>query len=698
MKDLEPYICLFENCSEPQQLYRDRTSWLSHMRNHAVKWTCSLRTHKPQTFDTEGLYDQHMQSDHTGRFPPSQLAALKKRSQRPSTSLFDECPLCKKGYYAQSQMDSSTKLNPHQSAATIAHTQTRLQKHLTFELQRMALYCIPHLEGDEESISSEDPDNRRIHESTIDKVPSITFGDMDTSTDDYLLDEYANILSETTEVPSSEMTSITDWEFVSQQKWEKFPDHAKDPRLERLVRKCQIEALMAIGKASDPDLPCRLGILERNKDFYGRESLLAELSQKLCSKGNPPMSCSSMNIVALQGTSGVGKTQTALEFVHRNAHNFDAVFWCHADEINKLSTDYDRIAINLGLVPEASGDSRDQALTRVLVKEWLEDPLKSYDENKAPERASWLLILDNMTNGTQNAVLSKFFPTRGTSGSILITCPDESAAANFETIKVSPFTPDEAAGFLTKLTKKRDSPEERHFGSIIGRRVGGSPHELTLVARIINEKIYTFAEIEAQSESDSQKAVLQLNLNDLKAESDQLLFSKWALDVLEDGLGLLDVLSMFDPDGVPERLLIVSNYPGVMKDYPHTFEDYQDARSELIGYSLITRDRENECLHVHRSVQKAARSRMSFDRYCSVFYTCVSLLNKAYPSLPFTWRHSVSHWPEIQQLFDHIVRLREFSRPIKVTSHNIVGAFEYAKLCAEVGWYVISTLSSLVYH
>jgi len=451
---------------------------------------------------------------------------------------------------------------------------------------------------------------------------------------------------------------------------------------------------MAAGKASDPDLPCRLGILKRNKDFYGRESLLAELSQKLCPRGSsqdgyPQTSSSSLNLVVLQGTSGIGKTQTALEFVHRNVDNFDAVFWCHADEISKLSTDFDRIAIKLGLVPEASGDSRDQVLTRGLVKEWLQDPFKSYGENRASEHASWLLVLDNITNGTKSEVLSKFVPTRATRGAILITCPDEWTLANFETVKVSPFTPDEAAGFLSKLTKFGDSPEKRHFGTIIGRRVGGSPHELTLVARIINEKIYTFAEIEAQSERDSQKAVLELNLNDLKADSDQFLFSKWALDVLEDGLGLLDVLSMFDPDGVPERLLSASNSPGLIEDYPRTSEDYQEARSELIGYSLITRDRESECLHVHRSVQKAARSRMTFDRYCSVFYTCVSLMNKAYPPLPFTWRHSVSHWRKIQQLFDHIVRLREFARPIKVTSCNITGTFEYAKLCAEVGWYVI---------
>jgi hypothetical protein len=644
-----------------------------------------------------------MQSDHTGVFPPSQLATLKRRSQRPSTSLFDECPLCKKAYYALPQTDSSAKVNPNQSSAAVAYAQARLQKHITLELQRMALYCIPFHEGDEGSISSEDPENRRIDESTLDKVPSITFGDVDTSTDDSFLEEYANILSEIIEVPPSEMTSITDWEFVSQKKWESYPSYDKDRSLERLVRRFQIEALMALGKASDPELPCRLGILERNKDFYGRELLLAELSQKLCPTGNSqddasPKSCSSMNIVVLQGTSGVGKTQTALEFVHRNVHNFDAVFWCHADEINKLSTDYDRIAIKLGLVPEASGDSRDQMLTRVLVKEWLEDPLKSYDENKVSEHASWLLVLDNITNGTKTEVLSKFLPVKATRGAILITCPDEWTSENFEVIQVSPFTPDEAAGFLSKLTKKGDSPEERILGTIIGRRVGGSPHELTLVARIINEKIYTFAEIEAQSERDSQKAVLQLNLNDLKAESDQLLFSKWALDVLEDGIGLLDVLSLFDPDGVPERLLAISNGSGIMEDYPHTSEDYQDARSELIGYSLITRDRESECIHVHRSVQKAARSRMTFDRHCSVFYTCVALLNKAYPSLPFTWRHSVSHWREIQQLFDHIVRLREFSRPIKVTSSNIVGSFEYAKLCAEVGWYVVSTyLLHLVY-
>lgn len=685
MKDLEPWVCLFEQCSEPHKLFRDRNSWVSHMKNHACQWQCTLPGHPLQRFAIEESYDKHMDSAHPD-FSTAQLSALKQWNLKPSAILFRSCPICSEPYVTE---DEESQLS------NVLLIQRRLQSHITRHLLRMAFHCIPFRDDDEDSVSSEPEEtNRRVAESTVNKVPSVAYGDMDPSTDSFLLEEYADILSQPQpELSPSDMVDAEDWEFVRRQSLKPYPGHAEDPRLESFVRKYQIQELIDAGKASDPTLPCYIVPLDRNKVFYGRDDLLIWLSQKLCPADNesgqphgpkPTL----MNTIILRGAGGIGKTQVALEFVYRNMKKFDAVFWCHADDTGKLSADFDKIAIQLGLVPDASGDSRDQTLTRELVKGWLENPKKSYDESttKADEIASWLLILDDVS---KPEALLDYIPAGASHGSILITLPEHMqwTTPNAETVLVDPFKPDEAAGFLSKLTKRGESLHEQQFGSVIGRRVGGSPHELTFLARIIKEKNYTFEEfIQVQTERENMEAVLSLNLHDLRVEKDNFMFSSWALDVLEVGKELLDILSMFDSDGVPERLLTAWSDGAIIPGYPQNIEDYKEARNELLDYSLITQDKSTGSLLVHRRVQDAARRRMTTEVYLSVFYTCVALLNKCYPRQPFTWRHSVVNWPQIQQLYPHIIRLREHARPIEIVTANRVGDYQYARLCAEVAW------------
>lgn len=644
-----------------------------------------------QRFSAENSYDKHIATAHAG-FTTTQLAGLKRMSLRPSAILFRSCPICLEQYLPEDEQPQ-----PGQSGGyNILHIQRRLQSHISRHLLRVAFHCIPFRDDDEESVSSEpEESNRRVAESTVDKVPSVAYGDMDPSTDIILLEEYADILSQApTELPPCDMDSAHDWEYVLNLQAKPYEGHAEDRRLEGFIRQFQIKALIDAGKPSDPRLPCRLIPLDQNKDFHGREDLLMRLSQKLCPPEDVVGSVcdsapASTKTIILGGAGGIGKTQTALEFVHRNKKRFDAVFWCHGDDIGKLSTDFDKIAIRLGLVADASGDSRDQTLTRELVKGWLENPKKTYDENSSTAQglASWLLVLDDVSKPD---ALREFIPAETAPGSVLITLPEpvQWSIPNSETEIVEPFTPDEAAAFLSKLTKRGESSHEQQFGSVIGRRVGGSPHELTFLARIIKEKNYSFEElIQAQTERETQQAVLSLNLHDLKVDKDDFMFSSWALDVVEEyGKGLLDVLSMFDSDGVPERLLTAWSDSGIMQEYPQTIEDYKDARVELLDYSLVSQNRSTGNLLVYRRVQDAARRRMTPERYLSVFYTCVALLNKSYPRQKFTWRHSVIHWPQIQQLFPHIIRLREHARPVKVMIENRAGDYQYARLCAEVAW------------
>ncbi|PMD20214.1 hypothetical protein NA56DRAFT_574238, partial [Hyaloscypha hepaticicola] len=95
LNDLEPYVCLFEDCNDAHRLFRDRAAWLSHMQEtHTKQWTCTAAGHKPCVFETEQDFEHHMRVDHAASFKESQLPWYKKRSQGPAASTFSACPLC----------------------------------------------------------------------------------------------------------------------------------------------------------------------------------------------------------------------------------------------------------------------------------------------------------------------------------------------------------------------------------------------------------------------------------------------------------------------------------------------------------------------------------------------------------------------------------------------------------------------------
>ncbi|KAH8742706.1 hypothetical protein F5883DRAFT_513040, partial [Diaporthe sp. PMI_573] len=92
--DLDAYVCLFDECDKPEELYRHSSDWLQHMRGHTLRWRCNAKSHGTQTFLTEDLYLEHMRNAHAGSFTEPQLRALSERNGRPLGPMFTLCPIC----------------------------------------------------------------------------------------------------------------------------------------------------------------------------------------------------------------------------------------------------------------------------------------------------------------------------------------------------------------------------------------------------------------------------------------------------------------------------------------------------------------------------------------------------------------------------------------------------------------------------
>lgn len=117
----------------------------------------------------------------------------------------------------------------------------------------------------------------------------------------------------------------------------------------------------------------------RNKDFVGRESILAELLERIL-PGAEPDDCQR---TAIEGLGGVGKTQIALEaaFRVREKHADCSVFWVPAVDVGSFENAYREIGREL----KVKGIDEDKADVKALIKAAL----------SRENAGRWLLIVDN---------------------------------------------------------------------------------------------------------------------------------------------------------------------------------------------------------------------------------------------------------------------------------------------------------------
>ncbi|KAF2816920.1 TPR-like protein [Mytilinidion resinicola] len=445
---------------------------------------------------------------------------------------------------------------------------------------------------------------------------------------------------------------------------------------------------------SEVRFPCHLMPFGRNRSFFGRKKELTDIENALC-PARPeegPEEYSLLRTFAITGAGGMGKSQLATEFVCNNKSLFDAVFWVHADEQSKLSEDFSSIALALGLVGQDSPEATDHVLTRERVKMWLAHPLKGQstknrrdsrrDSNEEGPLASWLLVYDG---ADRPELLNVFWPLGG-SGSILITSRDPLPWT--ASLDLKPFSPEDGAGFLLKTTKRGASKEDEEDAITISKRLGGLPLALTQMARFITNSNLTFSDfIRAYNEREKKEAMFKFQVDGPNAQANygHNLASVWALENLREGKALLDVISMLDPDSIPEHILTSFADTVNLKEYPKSIKAYSVARTELIQSSIVGGNARTQTLFIHRLVQDVARLRMSRSQYRETFDAAVRLISSVWPYQPFTWRHSISRWSKCADLYPHIIRLRELSKPFSPDPDNVAGDFEYAKLLMDAG-------------
>ncbi|KAK0764929.1 hypothetical protein N5P37_002401 [Trichoderma harzianum] len=103
--DLDSYVCLFEGCESPEEVYSHSSTWLKHMSSHYMRWRCVSKSHAEFQSITKSEYVDHMKVVHPGKFTDAQLNILAIRNARPAITMFKPCPLCGKKEFDGNRAD-----------------------------------------------------------------------------------------------------------------------------------------------------------------------------------------------------------------------------------------------------------------------------------------------------------------------------------------------------------------------------------------------------------------------------------------------------------------------------------------------------------------------------------------------------------------------------------------------------------------
>ncbi|RDW60544.1 hypothetical protein BP6252_11927 [Coleophoma cylindrospora] len=700
LNDLEPYICIFENCKDAHRLFRDRASWLTHMReSHTRQWTCTAAGHKLRVFETEQEFEDHMRLDHARGFKESQLTWYKKRSQGPSVSLFTTCPLCA---YEPSEDKITTLvaakgIDYNQKYERVRLISEDVAKHLALHLQALSMKALPWQENVEEEAPSEKEASKHADEghesnddrsslSLIDTNSSLQFDDVPLviQAGDWETESYT--VSDSDEFLQPQETYESEWGFIRRPE---YFGHDRDPILQKLLRKLYLNSSSGADRSTGPELPLyMMPPTPPNKNFFGRDYALNAIEAELCPKTiSKPVDGKAFTYpltFAICAPGGMGKTQVAIQFAITHQQQFDAIFWVNADSINEMAHGFQKIAILLDLIPEGSADANDLLHTRETVKRWLVNPRARNSDGgrKARKITSWLLIYDGVQDPD---ILNDYWPYDGP-GSVLITSRNPFSWAR--SLPLLPFTSDEAIAFLLMLTNRNISDIERESVTKVSARLGGLPLALTQMASIIVTKQLSFSQfLDSYNERESQRELLQLQTELKSLSYEHTVASVWAFENLKHGRELLNVMSMIDPDGIPERLFTTTLNNIDLPGYPTTIEKYQDAKRELLACSLVTVNKQEHKLFIHRLVQDVARARMGHVEFRQTLLACVKLISSIWPFENFAWRHGIARWPSCEELFPHISKLKDLF-PAVLPSSETSDDYHFAKLLTDAGWYL----------
>jgi cellulose biosynthesis protein BcsQ/tetratricopeptide (TPR) repeat protein len=413
------------------------------------------------------------------------------------------------------------------------------------------------------------------------------------------------------------------------------------PEREAVDRLLRLLSIPASGEIHNEGLPYYPGSEPkidrspaRNVRFTGRDKDLRELREKLREHGRAVVFP-----VALQGLGGVGKTQIALEYVHRFKADYDLVWWLDCSQPAFV----DASLLDLG-------QSMHETLgVTIPVTENLVDQtklvLQQLEQGRAVPR--WLLVYDNAED---IEAIRRLLPER--SGHVLITSRNRAWSEQAQSLPIEVFTRAESVAHLRARVPSITAEEAEQVADVLDNL----PLAVALAGAWLAETGFTVSGYLAELERQAPEA---LSLGQL-ADYPKPLSAAWDLSLNRLRERSAAAARLFELCAVMEaRIALDLLYSPAMA---RVLEPYDPALSEkiVIGrtvqeinrLALIKLDSAAQRVHVHRLVQAVVQGRMSKEQLAAARHDVQEVLAAARPRRdvddPETWSRFRLIWPHLE--------------------------------------------------
>jgi tetratricopeptide (TPR) repeat protein/Mrp family chromosome partitioning ATPase len=335
----------------------------------------------------------------------------------------------------------------------------------------------------------------------------------------------------------------------------------------------------------------------RNMRFTGREKDLRELREQLRSHGTTVVVP-----VTLQGLGGVGKTQVALEYVHRFKNDYDLVWWmeCGQPQFIDISLadlgDRMQTPFGIGLPTAATVEEKARLVLEILSQGMI-----------VPR---WLLVYDNAED---ISAVEPYLPSGG--GHVLITSRNGAWAERARALPIEVFTREESVSHLCGVVPSL-SPED---AAQVAEVLGDLPLAVATAAAWLSDTNYSVSAYLRQLEHEAPSV---LSVGQLAAYP-RSVATAWdpSLNLLQErspaAARLLELCSVMSP--VIARDLIYS------RAMARALEPFDPALAEPMIMGRVVQEAtklallklDPDQIQIHRLVQAVVRGRMSQEKLAS---------------------------------------------------------------------------------
>ncbi|KPM45191.1 hypothetical protein AK830_g1366 [Neonectria ditissima] len=432
--------------------------------------------------------------------------------------------------------------------------------------------------------------------------------------------------------------------------------HKLSPR--RVAYESALEMPETAGPVTPQQQPLRgmcpiTGYWARNAAFCGRDDILDQIHKVLMPSENQDsqggdddeLGLSPFKSVLIHGMGGLGKTEIALEYVHRHKTEFQVIFWIDSSNQQGLKTGISvmRSKLGLSMTPQ------------------LRDPLYSNasDSSKLDSSIKWLIVFDNAND---HSVLVDFWASDhlllGGNGSAIVTSTNTPVGC-FDplfTIHLPPMTVEEGSHLFQRLYISGEQQGSIETWAAITAKVGGLP--LAIARTALGMRYKHIRPDEFVNYYDRHAKEFHAYCDERLSEHYNLA-SRWKIERLQPStLALLQIISVFDPVAIPEHILTGCLGEVKLQHYPKDIGAYIDARGDLITYHLVSHNISPRFLAIDGLLQDIVRYQMDTTTLENVYNTATELLLAVFPLAYCSNLYEVKRLREVQEYLPHVVAFK----------------------------------------